>query len=124
MSASSGTVPSRPVHGMIPGSHERGNGPECRCGAGWDRYYETCANKTREDLLALAVQVDDARKAANAIHAVAPQGHAYGDLAEALKKVLAVITEDAMIAEDVYDSIVCDGSSVTEALDWVARNRV
>jgi len=29
-------------HGMVPGSHERGNGPECRCGAGWDRWNDRC----------------------------------------------------------------------------------
>lgn len=23
-------------HGMIPGSHERWSGPQCRCGADWD----------------------------------------------------------------------------------------
>jgi hypothetical protein len=33
---------SKPVvHGMIPGSHERG-GAECRCGAPWDRWNDEC----------------------------------------------------------------------------------
>lgn len=30
------------VHGMIPGSHERGFGAECRCGGQWDRWNDQC----------------------------------------------------------------------------------
>jgi hypothetical protein len=30
-------------HGMIPGSHERGGGAECRCGAEWSRWAGHCA---------------------------------------------------------------------------------
>ena len=33
---------ARPGHGMIPGSHERPDGPECRCGAAWDRWNARC----------------------------------------------------------------------------------
>lgn len=34
--AKTGAEPSSPVtHGMIPGSHERSRGPECRCGRSW-----------------------------------------------------------------------------------------
>lgn len=30
------------LHGMVPGSHERLGGPECRCGATWDRWNDRC----------------------------------------------------------------------------------
>lgn len=30
------------IHRMIGGSHERPHGPECRCGAQWDWWNETC----------------------------------------------------------------------------------
>lgn len=30
------------AHFMLPGSHERAGGPECRCGASWDRWNDTC----------------------------------------------------------------------------------
>ncbi len=30
-------------HGMIPGSHERMSGPECRCGAGWIVFGSRCS---------------------------------------------------------------------------------
>lgn len=122
MTATSPSTDSRPAHGMLPGSHERPGGAECRCGASWDRYYETCPNKTREDLLALATKIDEARQAANAIHVTASQSSVYGDLSEGLKKVLVVITDNALNAEAVYDSIIMDGNTVTEALDWVAKN--
>jgi hypothetical protein len=39
------------AHGMIPGSHERGGGAECRCGGQWDRWNDQClmeAWKTRQ----------------------------------------------------------------------------
>lgn len=30
-------------HGMVPGSHERMNGPECRCGGwAWDAWNDRC----------------------------------------------------------------------------------
>lgn len=32
-------------HGMIPGSHERPGGPECRCGADWDRWNDKCGGE-------------------------------------------------------------------------------
>jgi hypothetical protein len=30
-------------HGMLPGSHERHGGPECRCGAAWLYFEDRCA---------------------------------------------------------------------------------
>lgn len=30
------------VHRMLGGSHERPNGPECRCGAAWDWWNDQC----------------------------------------------------------------------------------
>ncbi|MDB4928305.1 MAG: hypothetical protein JWM10_789 [Myxococcaceae bacterium] len=30
------------LHGMIPGSHERPDGPECRCGRAWLRWDDRC----------------------------------------------------------------------------------
>jgi hypothetical protein len=33
-------------HRMLPGSHERGHGPECRCGADWDRWNDRCCVDT------------------------------------------------------------------------------
>jgi hypothetical protein len=40
---------SKPVvHAMIPGSHERGHGAECRCGASWDRWNDECVKRAGE----------------------------------------------------------------------------
>jgi hypothetical protein len=33
---------SETVHRMLPGSHESPRGPECRCGAAWDRWNDRC----------------------------------------------------------------------------------
>ncbi|MFT4281196.1 hypothetical protein [Microbacterium sp.] len=30
------------THGMLPGSHERGGGAECRCGMPWDYWNSRC----------------------------------------------------------------------------------
>jgi hypothetical protein len=35
-------------HGMIPGSHERAGGPECRCGAAWLYFEDRCAQAAKE----------------------------------------------------------------------------
>lgn len=35
------------THRMIGGSHERPTGPECRCGAEWDYWGDTCTAETR-----------------------------------------------------------------------------
>ncbi|AKU45073.1 hypothetical protein QUICO_100 [Mycobacterium phage Quico] len=35
-------------HFMIPGSHERLSGPECHCGAGWDRWNSICTTGAKE----------------------------------------------------------------------------
>lgn len=37
------------VHGMVPGSHERMGGPECRCGRRWSRWDEECFSEDGED---------------------------------------------------------------------------
>lgn len=37
------TAPVPVSHRMLPGSHERAGGPECRCGAPWDRVNDRCA---------------------------------------------------------------------------------
>lgn len=33
------------AHAMLPGSHERRSGPECRCGSGWDKWNEKCRSQ-------------------------------------------------------------------------------
>lgn len=35
-------------HGMIPGSHERAFGPECRCGQPYDYWGGRCLTQARE----------------------------------------------------------------------------
>jgi hypothetical protein len=45
---------TRPVHGVVPDSHESGNGVACFCGDPWDPHFGTCSTKAREDLFALA----------------------------------------------------------------------
>lgn len=37
-------------HRMLPGSHERPTGPECRCGAEWDYWNDMCVTLESEDL--------------------------------------------------------------------------
>jgi len=41
---------------MMPGSHERGYGPECRCGANWDRWNDRCVTEPIDDGLAGAAE--------------------------------------------------------------------
>ena len=41
-------ISERVVHGMIPGSHERGGGAECRCGAQWDRWNDECFKRAED----------------------------------------------------------------------------
>lgn len=36
-------------HGMVPGSHERPVGPECRCGAVWDRWNDCRAAESKTE---------------------------------------------------------------------------
>lgn len=48
---------TRPVHGVVPYSHESGNGAACLCGDPWDPHFETCNTKAREDLFTRAQQV-------------------------------------------------------------------
>ena len=33
---------SKVLHRMIPGTHEQPSGPECLCGADWDRWNSCC----------------------------------------------------------------------------------
>lgn len=122
MTAESTNTEARPIHGMVPGSHERGRGAECRCGAEWGRWTDSCAKQILEDLVALATKIDEARKAANAIEEVAGTNHAYGHLSEALKKVLKTITGNDATADLLYDSIAMDGNTVAEAFSWMEKN--
>lgn len=115
---------TRPRHGMLPGSHERPGGAECRCGAPWDRRYDTCENKTREDLLALAIQIDEARQAANAIEIVAGARDVYGHLSQSLRRTLEVLTGSDEKADAVYECIIESGNTVPQAIDWVEKNPV
>jgi len=39
------TDQSSQQHYMLPGSHERAGGPECRCGWGWDRWNDRCLSQ-------------------------------------------------------------------------------
>lgn len=34
-------------HYVIPGSHERRGGPECRCGSPWDWWHDRCFSQAR-----------------------------------------------------------------------------
>lgn len=36
------------VHRMLPGSHERGGGAECRCGSQWDRWNDECVKNAAD----------------------------------------------------------------------------
>ncbi|MCB5280347.1 hypothetical protein [Arthrobacter sp. ES1] len=64
----------------------------------------------------LATRLDGARIAANDIEETAPQSGVYGDIADALRKTLAVLRDgDHVRADAVYEAIL-DGNSVTEAL--------
>jgi hypothetical protein len=107
---------------MLPGSHERPGGAECRCGAPWDRRFDTCENKTREDLLALAIQIDEARQAANAIEIVAGTGDVYGFLSQGLRRTLEVLAGSEAKADAIYESIIESGNTVPQAIDWVEKN--
>lgn len=111
------------VHGMVAGSHERGAGPTCRCGAEWSRWSDACARQITADLIELAGKIDEARKAANAIEVVAGTNHAYGDLSGALKKVLKTITGNDAAADLLYSSIAFDGNTVAEAFSWFDKNK-
>lgn len=121
MTAENATNEVRPVHGMVPGSHEHG-GPTCRCGAEWGRWTDTCAAQILEDLVDLARKIDEARKAANAIEIVAGTNHAYGNLSNALYKVLKTITGNDATADLLYNSIAFDGNTVDEAFAWMKAN--
>lgn len=113
---------SRPAHGMLPGSHERPGGAQCRCGASWDRRFDTCENKTREDLLALAIQIDEARQAANAIELVAGSRDVYGHLSQSLRRALEVLTGSDAKADAIYEVMIESGLTVPQAIEWVEQN--
>lgn len=122
MTATSPSTDTRPAHGMLPGSHERPGGAECRCGASWDRRFDTCENKTREDLLALAIRIDEARQAANAVELVAGSRDVYGHLSQGLRRALEVLTGSDVTADAVYECIIDSGNTVPEAIAWVEKN--
>ena len=42
------TMSTMREHMMIPGSHERPGGPECRCGADWDYWSDECVGAAKE----------------------------------------------------------------------------
>lgn len=42
-------MPETVVHRMLPGSHERPGGPECRCGAEWDWWNDRCTTTQNGD---------------------------------------------------------------------------
>jgi len=71
-------------------------------------------------LLKLAVTIDRARLQANAIDATAPQDGAYGDLSEALKKVLSLIVGSARV-DDAYQALL-DGATVPSAITYARAN--
>jgi hypothetical protein len=75
----------------------------------------------RKELIALATQIDEARLAANAIDAAAPQRGVYGDLHHALLKTLNLIfpdegTRGVTLADFAYECIM-DGNTVEQAVD-------
>lgn len=45
-------APDAATHDMLPGSHERPGGPECRCGAAWDRWGGGCMSIPAPDAAA------------------------------------------------------------------------
>jgi hypothetical protein len=45
MSLPQGEQDAQRSHGMLPGSHERPSGPECRCGASWSVWRDCCATQ-------------------------------------------------------------------------------
>jgi hypothetical protein len=69
-----------------------------------------------EKLIALAESLNVARYDANAIPEVAPQDDAYGDIAEALKKVLRRIVGTRAEAERVYDLLIDSDEPVRNCL--------
>lgn len=69
------------------------------------------------ELLVLAEQLDQLRIMANTIEKTAPQDGVYGDVSRALQKVIALLTEDAARAEQVYETLLSTGSTVTEAIE-------
>lgn len=69
-----------------------------------------------EKLIALAESLDKLRMDANDIPETAPQGDAYGDIAEALKKVLVHIVGSKEEAERVYDFLSETNEPIRNAL--------
>lgn len=47
MAAASTARAYQAAHGMLPGSHERPCGPECRCGKPWDRWNDRCSSAVK-----------------------------------------------------------------------------
>jgi hypothetical protein len=71
-----------------------------------------------EELTALARQINAARIEANRIEETAPQDGVYGDLSDALGRILALITGSEAKAADAYDALL-DGAAVTDAIKSV-----
>lgn len=72
----------------------------------------------RESLKTLAATLNDARIQANANEATAPQRGVYGQIEEALKDVLALLT-DTQTHVDVAYQCLLDGCTVPQALRYV-----
>lgn len=75
-----------------------------------------------EALVDLAVTLNKAREAANAIKAVALTSSAYGDIAEALKKVLVQLV-GSYRAPKTYQALL-DGCSIPDALTKTWRDEL
>lgn len=71
-------------------------------------------------LLELAQALNATRGLANAIPSTAPQDHAYGDIAEALKKVLRLILDTEDQAAMAYQ-VLLDGETTAYALSYARQ---
>lgn len=69
-----------------------------------------------EKLIALAEALDAARRVANELEETAPQADAYGDIAEAIKKVLFHIVGSKEEAERVYDFLIETDEPIRDCL--------
>jgi hypothetical protein len=74
-----------------------------------------------QELIALAEMIDNARIAANANDATAPQSGVYGDLQKALQSTLELIAPKK--GNEIYTSIMENGNSVRDAIHDVTAVR-
>ena len=78
--------------------------------------------RTGTKLVSVANQLNKLRIKADAIEAIAPQDHAYGDIANALRKVMGLLCGGDVFIEPAYQALV-DGEAIGEAIA-IARDRV